>query len=77
VTSKNRPTKRKSIGKRPTRSITQLRTELRTALAVAPGSIDPTSAESIRKALHCSPAKARQLRDQYRAATRHRQPTRR
>jgi hypothetical protein len=59
---------RKSFPKRPTRSITQLRTELRAALTTAPGSIDPTSAESIRKALHCSPTKARQLRDEYRAA---------
>lgn len=58
--------KRSKIGGRPARSITQLRAELNRALKARPGSIDPTSAESIRKALRCSPARARQLRDEHR-----------
>ncbi|MEV5296724.1 hypothetical protein [Amycolatopsis methanolica] len=58
--------KRSKIGGRPGRSIAQLRAELARALKNRPGSIDPTSAESIRKALRCSPARARQLRDEHR-----------
>jgi hypothetical protein len=48
------------------RSIEDLRTELHAQIEADPASIDPTSAESIRRALHCSPARARQLRDTYR-----------
>ncbi|MDQ0378588.1 hypothetical protein [Amycolatopsis thermophila] len=54
------------IGGRPGRSIEQLRAELDKALQARPGSIDPTKAEQIRKALRCSPKTARQLRDEYR-----------
>ena len=48
------------------RSIEDLRTELHARIEADPDSIDPTSAESIRRALHCSPARARALRDTYR-----------
>ncbi|MFL6122579.1 MAG: hypothetical protein ACJ73U_23530, partial [Actinophytocola sp.] len=48
------------------RSIEDLRAELSTRIEADPRSIDPTSAESIRRALHCSPARARELRDTYR-----------
>ena len=48
------------------RSIEELRAELAARIETDPGSIDPTSAESIRRALHCSPARARELRDSYR-----------
>lgn len=51
--------------KRFTRSIDQLRTELREIAAVDPASVDLTSAESIRRTLRCSPARARQLRDEH------------
>jgi hypothetical protein len=59
---------RRSRGKggptrRSTRSIDELRAELRARIEADPDSIDPTSAESIRRALRCSPARARQLRD--------------
>ncbi|OXM70743.1 MULTISPECIES: hypothetical protein [Amycolatopsis] len=54
------------IGGRPARSIEQLRAELDKALRADPGSIDPTKAEQIRKALRCSPKTARRLRDEYR-----------
>jgi hypothetical protein len=57
---------RRRVGGRPGRSIDQLRAELRKAIETRPGSIDPASAESIRKALRCSPARARQLRDEHR-----------
>lgn len=50
---------------RRTRSIEELRAEFRAAIEADPGSIDPGSAESIRTALRCSPARARQLRDEY------------
>jgi hypothetical protein len=58
--------RRSKIGGRAGRSIQQLRTELRKALRSRPDSIDPTSAESIRKTLRCSPQRARQLRDEHR-----------
>jgi hypothetical protein len=58
--------KRSKVGGRPGRTIAQLRAELDRALKARPGSIDPASAESIRKALRCSPARARQLRDEHR-----------
>ncbi|PRX43839.1 hypothetical protein B0I33_1132 [Prauserella shujinwangii] len=48
----------------PARSMEQLRAEL--ATAVEAGRVDPTSAESIRKGLRCSAARARQLRDEHR-----------
>lgn len=48
------------------RSIEELRTELRSLIEADPGSINPESAESIRRALRCSPARARELRDTYR-----------
>jgi hypothetical protein len=51
------------------RTLADLRAEFRAALAERPDSIDPGSAESIRRALRCSPARARQLRDEYRDAT--------
>ncbi|NIJ14304.1 hypothetical protein FHU38_004648 [Saccharomonospora amisosensis] len=54
------------IGGRVGRSIEQLRAELRAAIEDDPTGIDPTSAESIRKALRCAPKYARQLRDEYR-----------
>ncbi|MFL6127234.1 hypothetical protein [Actinophytocola sp.] len=56
---------RKSSGTRKARSIDELRAELRARIDANPGSIDPRSAESIRRALRCSPARARQLRDDY------------
>ncbi|QFU94083.1 hypothetical protein [Amycolatopsis sp. YIM 10] len=49
---------------RQKRTLADLRREF--ADAVATDSIDPKSAESIRKTLRCSPARARQLRDEYR-----------
>jgi hypothetical protein len=58
--------KRRPIPARPARSIEALRSELRERIAADPVSIDPTSAESIRRALRCSPARARQLRDEHR-----------
>jgi hypothetical protein len=48
------------------RSIEQLRTELHAAIEADPHGIDPHSAESIRRALRCSPRFARQLRDEWR-----------
>lgn len=56
---------RDRIPDRRTRSIAELRAELAKALKARPGSIDPTKAESIRKALRCSPARARKLRDEH------------
>lgn len=53
-------------GGRVGRSIEQLRAELTAAIRARPDSINPHSAESIRKALRCSPTKARQLRNEYR-----------
>jgi len=47
------------------RSIEELRRELTAAIDSDSIEIDPTSAESIRKTLRCSPARARQLRDEY------------
>jgi hypothetical protein len=57
---------RPKVGGRPGRSIARLRAELRAAIEANPDTVDPGSAESIRKALRCSPARARQLRDEYR-----------
>ncbi|WP_019810204.1 hypothetical protein [Saccharomonospora halophila] len=56
---------RAPIQPRPGRSIEQLRAELRAAVEADPPRVDPTSAESIRKALRCSAARARQLRDEH------------
>ncbi|MEC3974596.1 hypothetical protein [Amycolatopsis sp. H20-H5] len=50
-----------------TRSFDQLWTDFQAALLDPSGAMDPTSAVSIRKTLHCSAARARQLRDDYRA----------
>ncbi|MFI5611336.1 hypothetical protein [Amycolatopsis sp. NPDC051903] len=50
-----------------TRTIAQLREALAAAIADPKVSIDPTSAESIRKAIRCAPKAARQLRDEYQA----------
>lgn len=50
------------------RSIEDLRAELHARIEADPSSIDPASAESIRRVLRCSPARARQLRDSYRPA---------
>lgn len=54
------------IGGRAGRSIDQLRAELRAAIEARPHEVDPASAESIRKTLHCSPKTARRLRDEHR-----------
>jgi hypothetical protein len=54
-------------GRRSTRSIEELRTALRTAIETDPESVDPASAESIRRALRCSPSRARELRDSWKA----------
>lgn len=53
----------RSPSRSPGRSIEALRIELATGIEA--GAIDPTSAESIRRGLRCSPARARQLRDQH------------
>lgn len=50
---------------RSSRSIEQLRTEFARAIESPSIEIDPASAESIRKALRCSPKRARQLRDEH------------
>lgn len=67
--SPDRPTPptgdRPVIEGRKGRSIEQLRSELRAAIEADPTGVDPTSAESIRKALHCSPRFARRLRDEW------------
>ncbi|PXY32109.1 hypothetical protein [Prauserella muralis] len=52
------------IGGRVGRSLAELRAALDAAIEA--GQVDPTSAESIRKALRCAPKYARQLRDEYR-----------
>jgi hypothetical protein len=57
---------RSKVRDRTTRTIAQLRADFAAALADDATGIDPTSAESIRKALKCSPARARQLRDEHR-----------
>jgi hypothetical protein len=54
---------------RAARSIEGLRTQLHRLVEADPASIDPTSAESIRRALRCSAARARELRDTYRPTT--------
>ncbi|WP_236793240.1 hypothetical protein [Amycolatopsis sp. GM8] len=56
------------IDRRPGRSFDQLRSEL--ATAVEAGTVDPGSAESIRKTLRCSAANARRLRDDHREGDR-------
>jgi hypothetical protein len=48
------------------RSIEDLRAELAARIEADPKSVNPHSAESIRKALRCSPERARALRDSYR-----------
>ncbi|HJQ45600.1 MAG TPA: hypothetical protein VJ870_04635 [Amycolatopsis sp.] len=52
------------IDRKPGRSLDQLRAQL--ADAIEAGTVNPWSAESIRKALRCSAKSARQLRDDYR-----------
>lgn len=47
------------------RSIADLRAEFTTAIEADSIEIDPTSAESIRRVLRCSPKRARQLRDEH------------
>lgn len=47
------------------RSIADLRAEFTTAIESASIEIDPSSAESIRRVLRCSPKRARQLRDEH------------
>lgn len=54
------------IGGRRGRSIEQLRADLAAAIEADPTRVDPSSAESIRKALRCSPKNARRLRDEWR-----------
>lgn len=46
------------------RSIDELRADLKAAIADPDVAVDPTSAESIRRTLNCSPARARTLRDE-------------
>lgn len=52
------------VDRKPGRSIDQLRAEL--AFAIEAGTVNPWSAESIRKALRCGARSARRLRDDYR-----------
>jgi hypothetical protein len=52
-----------------TRSMAVLRAEFRAAVADPATVIDPRSAESIRTTLRCSPARARQLRDEHNTST--------
>lgn len=66
----NRVARRRRTKGRPARSIDELRAELRARIEAEPDSIDPTSAESIRRALRCSPARARQLRDDHKSGDR-------
>nr|WP_246360882.1 DUF2637 domain-containing protein [Haloechinothrix aidingensis] len=47
------------------RSIEDLRAELAAAIASPAVEVDPSSAESIRRALRCGPQRARQLRDEH------------
>ncbi|MEV5299045.1 hypothetical protein [Amycolatopsis methanolica] len=54
---------RQRADRKPGRSIEQLRAEL--AAAIEAGTVNPTSAESIRKTLRVSAARARQLRDEH------------
>jgi hypothetical protein len=54
-----------SIPDPSTRSMDDLRAELAAALAVEAPTIDPASAESIRRGLRCSATRARQLRDEH------------
>ncbi|WP_176440048.1 DUF2637 domain-containing protein [Haloechinothrix alba] len=51
------------------RSIEDLRAELAAAIASPAVEVDPTSAESIRRALRCGPQRARQLRDEHTTTT--------
>ncbi|OXM74545.1 MULTISPECIES: hypothetical protein [Amycolatopsis] len=51
------------IDRKPGRSMEQLRAEL--AAAIEAGTVNPRSAESIRKTLRVSAARARQLRDEH------------
>ena len=51
------------------RSMDQLRAEFRAALADPAAVVDPGSAEPIRTTLRCSPARARQLRDEHTRST--------
>jgi hypothetical protein len=51
------------------RSMDQLRAEFRAALADPATVVDPGSAEPIRTTLRCSPARARQLRDEHTRST--------
>ncbi|MFE3175561.1 hypothetical protein ACFXPA_26320 [Amycolatopsis sp. NPDC059090] len=60
-------TPRKTHRAPKTRTIGQLRDEFAAAIEDPAVSIDPASAESIRKALRCAPKAARQLRDEYKA----------
>lgn len=57
--------KRRTVPTPKTRTIGELRTELAAAIANPNVSINPTSAESIRKTLRCAPKAARQLRDEH------------
>lgn len=56
---------RPRIGGRVGRSIDQLRVQLRAVIEADPAAVDLGSAESIRRALHCAPKFARQLRDEF------------
>ncbi|MEV4604914.1 hypothetical protein AB0K15_47170 [Amycolatopsis sp. NPDC049253] len=74
VLTLDRPSEqRKSTRKRAThpapktRTIEQLRADFAAALADPTVPMNPASAESIRKAIHCAPKAARQLRDEHQA----------
>jgi hypothetical protein len=56
----------KPVGEPARRSLDDLRAELAALLTADPDAVDTTSAQSIRKVLRCSQARARQLRDEYR-----------
>lgn len=58
------PPKRRVVAP-PSRSIEQLRAEFVAAIESDAIDVDPSSAESIRRALRCSPKRARQLRDEH------------
>lgn len=63
--SRSTPRPRRTVSAPPSRSIEQLRAEFVAAAESGSIELDPSSAESIRRALRCSPKRARQLRDEH------------
>lgn len=63
--SRPTPSNRGTVPSPPSRSIEQLRAEFAAAIESPSIELDPSSAESIRRALRCSPKRARQLRDEH------------